>query len=146
MQHSTYNHSVPLASMTSLRGPSARSNRVTVLKGVKPSPTITHPQMVSYSQHAKKWQLGVGKCPGQEEIFGLFALSTRTTDIIFRPNQLICPHLGHVQSLKPTQVRHHAWAHNGIEEGQPGCEYINASQNTDSPTKWARMATQEEQA
>ena len=50
----------------------------------------------------------VGKCPGQENLFGYFALSTRTNDIIFRPNQLICPYLGHVQSVKPTQVRHHA--------------------------------------
>ena len=105
-------------------------------------PTINHPQMVSYPQHAKKWQLGWG--PGK--LFELFALSTRTNDIIFRSNQLICPYLGHVQSVKPTQVRHHAWAHNGIQEGQPGCEYINASQNTDSPAKWARMVTQEEQA
>ena len=51
-----------------------------------------------------------------------------------------------MQSVKPTQVRHHAWAHNGIQEGHPGCEYINASQNTDSPAKWARMALKEEQA
>ena len=127
-------------------GPNARSNRATVLRGVEaPPPTISHPQMVSYPHHARKWQLGVGKCPGQEELFGLFALSNRTNDIIFRPNQLICPYFGHVQSVKSTQVRHHAWAHNGIQEGQPGCEYINARQNTDSPAKWARMAPKEEQ-
>jgi hypothetical protein len=116
-QHAVYNHNVPLASMTSLRGPSARSIRATVLKGIEPSSTITHPQLVSFPQHAKKWQLGVGKCKGQDKIFGLFAMSTRTTGIIFRPNQLICPYLGHVQSVKPTKVRHHAWVHNGIQEG-----------------------------
>ena len=61
------------------------------------------------SQRATSFQgkLTGFQCPGQEEIFGLFALSTRTTDIIFRPNQLICPYLGHVLSGKPTQVRHH---------------------------------------
>ena len=35
-QHAGYNHNVPLAFMTSLRGPSARSNRATVLKGWSP--------------------------------------------------------------------------------------------------------------
>ena len=114
-QHAGYNHNVSLASMTSLRGPSARSNRATVLKWMEPSPTITHPQLVSFPHHAKKWQLGVGKCPGQETIFGLFAISNRTTGIIFRPNQFICPYLGHVQAVKPTKLRHHAWVHNGIQ-------------------------------
>ena len=140
------NHNVPLASMTSLRGPSARSNRAMVLQGMEHSPTITHPALVSFPQHAKKWQLGVGKCPGQEQMFGLFAISSRTTGIIFHPNQLICPYLRHVQSVKPTKLRHHAWVHNGIQEGLPGCEYTNASQNEDSPAKWARMAIVEEQA
>jgi hypothetical protein len=47
-QHAGDNHHVPLASMTSLRGPRARTNRATVLKGMEPSPTITHPQLVSF--------------------------------------------------------------------------------------------------
>jgi len=59
-QHAGYNHNVPLASTTSLRDPSARSNRATVLKGMEPSPTITHPQLVSFPHHAKK----CGKVPG----------------------------------------------------------------------------------
>jgi hypothetical protein len=66
-QHAVYIHNVPLASMTSLRGPSARSDGATVLKRMEPSPTITHPLLVSFPQHAKKWQLGVGKWPGQNK-------------------------------------------------------------------------------
>ena len=42
-QHSAYKHNVTLASMESLRGPSARSNRATVLRGVEaPRPSVIH--------------------------------------------------------------------------------------------------------
>jgi hypothetical protein len=39
---------------------------------VEASPNITHPQMVSYPQHAKKWQLGVEKCLGQKKYLDSF--------------------------------------------------------------------------
>ena len=64
-------------------------------------------------------------------------------EIVFKTGQLICPFRGHQQSTRPRQPHNQAWAHNGIREGTPGCLYINASNNQDSPVWWLRIAGHE---
>ena len=59
--------------------------------------------------------------------------------IVFKTGQLICPFRGHQQSTRPRQPHNQAWAHNGIREGTPGCLYINAYNNQDSPVRWLRI-------
>ena len=66
--------------------------------------------------------------------------------IVFKTGQLICPFREHQQSTRPRQPQNQAWAHNGIREGTPGCLYINAYNNQDSPARWLRMAGHEDLA
>ena len=87
--------SVPLASMTSLRGPQARRNRANVLAGVDSAPSVSIPTGIRYPHNSKKWQLGVGKCPGESSLEGVFAMGKGEAEIVFKPGQLICPFRGH---------------------------------------------------
>jgi hypothetical protein len=57
--------SVPLASMTSLRGPQARRNRANVLAGVDSAPSVSIPTGIRYPHNSKKWQLGVENALGK---------------------------------------------------------------------------------
>jgi hypothetical protein len=105
----------PLSSMASLRGPQARSNSATVLAGINCAPSVNVPTGIRFPHNSKKWQLGVGKCPGEATLEGIFAMGT-------------------------THLNSQAWAHNGIPDGSPGCQYINSYHSTESPARWVRMA------
>ena len=136
---------VPLSAMASLRGPQARSNRATVLAGINSAPSVNVPSGIRFPHNAKKWQLGGGKCPGEDTLEGVFAMGRKEAEIVFQPGQLICPFRGHSQSTRPTFNRQ-TWAHNGIPEGSPGCRYINSYHSTESPARWVRMAPHEDLA
>jgi hypothetical protein len=136
---------VPLSAMASLRGPQARSNRATVLAGINSAPSVNVPTGIRFPHNAKKWQLGVGKCPGEDTLEGVFAMGRKEAEIVFQPGQLICPFRGHSQSTRPT-FNSQTWAHNGIPEGSPGCRYINSYHSTESPARWVRMAPHEDLA
>ena len=131
--------------MASLRGPQARSNRATVLAGINCAPSVNVPTGIRFPHNSKKWQLGVGKCPGEATLEGVFAMGKKEAEIVFQPGQLICPFRGHSQSIRPT-FNSQTWAHNGIPDGSPGCQYINSYHSTESPARWVRMAPHEELA
>ena len=123
-----------LAAMESLRGPSARRNRGWTNGGREPdTPVVNGPANIRYPHHAKRWKLGVGRNPGDPTTEGVFAMDEDKDAIVFKTGQLICPFRGHQQSTRPRQPQQQAWAHNGIREGTPGCLYINAYNNQDSP-------------
>ena len=123
-----------LAAMESLRGPSARCNRGWTDGGREPdTPEVNEPADIRYPHHAKSWKLGVGRNPGDSTTEGVFAMGKDKAAIVFKTGQLICPFRGHQQSTRPRQPHNQAWAHNGIREGTPGCLYINAYNNQDSP-------------
>ena len=136
-----------LAAMESLRGPSARCNRGWFNRGHKPdTPEVHEPADIRYPHHAKRWRLGVGRNPGDSTTEGVFAMGKNKDEVVFKTGQLICPFRGHQQSTRPRQPHNQAWAHNGIREGTPGCLYINAYNNQDSPVRWLRMAGHEDLA
>jgi hypothetical protein len=133
--------------MSSLRGPLARCNRERFPDGNGTDTPVTYePTDIRYPCNAKRWKLGVGWSSGALETEGVFAIGKDTEDVVFKAGQLICPFRGHQQSKRPRQVNNHAWAHNGIREGTPGCIYINAFNNQESPTRWFRMAGHEDLA
>ena len=113
--------SVPLASMTSLRGSQARRNRANVLAEVDSAPSVSIPTGIRYPHNSKKWQLGVGKCPGESSLEGVFTMGKGEAEIVFKPGQLICPFRGHSQRTRPIHLTIHAWAHNGIPDGSLDC-------------------------
>ena len=110
------------------------------------TPAVNEPADIRYPHHAKRWKLGVGRTLGDVTTEGVFAIGKNQTAIIFKSGQLICPFRGHQQSTRPRQPNNQAWAHNGIREGTPGCIYINAYNNQDSPVRWIRMAGHEDLA
>jgi hypothetical protein len=136
-----------LAVMTSLRGPLARCNRARFPDGNGTDTPVTYePTDIRYPCNAKWWKLGVGWSSGAPETEGVFAIEKNTEDVAFKAGQQICSFRGHQQSKRPRQVNNHAWAHNGIREGTPGCIYINAFNNQESPTRWFQMAGHEDLA
>ena len=125
---------MPLAAMESLKGPAARSNRGWSNRGREPdTPEVHEPIGIRYPHHAKRWKLGVGRNPGDATTEGVFAMGKDMEEVVFKVGQLICPFRGHQQSTRPRQPHNQAWAHNGIREGTPGCLYVNAYNNQDSP-------------
>ena len=63
-QHAGSSHHVPPASLTSLRGPSARSNRATVLKGMEPPPDYHSPSTGALPSPCEKMAFRCGEVPG----------------------------------------------------------------------------------
>jgi hypothetical protein len=107
---------------------------------------IYEPTDIRYPHDAKRWRLGVVRNLGDPTTKGVFAMAKDTEDIVFKTGQLICPFHGYQQSTRPRQPNNQAWAHNGIQEGTPGCLYINAYNNQDSPVRWLQIAGHEDLA
>ena len=129
------------------RRASARRNRGWSNQGREPdTPEVHEPVDIRSPHHAKRWKLGVGRTPGDSTTEGVFAMGKDTEEVVFKIVQMICTFRGHQQSTRPRQPLNQAWAHNGIREGTPGCLYINAYNNQDSPVRWLRMAGHEDLA
>ena len=126
-----------LAAMSSLRGPLARCNKARFPDSNGTDTPVTYePTDIRYPCNSKRWKLGVGWSSVAPETEGVFAIGKDTEDVVFKTGHLICPFRAHQQSKRPRQINNHAWDHNGIREGTPGCIYINAFNNQESPTRW----------
>ena len=101
-----------LASMESLRGPLARSNRANLNHNQEDGTRDRAPVELRYPHNSKRWGLGVGQVPGERALEGVFAIGkvVKTNGVIFTAGQLICPFRGHQQSKRPTHLTRRSYS------------------------------------
>ena len=81
-----------LASMESLRGPLARSNRANFNHDQEDGTRDREPGELRYPHNSKRWGLGVGQVPGERALEGVIAIGkvVKADGVIFTAGQLIC--------------------------------------------------------